>query len=424
VDWQGQWPTPADYVRAIQDPSTCFDDPILRTARVETDDHGIPDGVTGQSATVFFAHTDEGPSVIRCFNRHLAHGEERYAALARHLDTRPVAAFPTVSWLRHGIQVGGRWWPTLRMERVEGRSLRSQVEDVRRDRAALLDLADRWAATATDLVDAGVAHGDLQQDNVRVSSDGTIRLIDLDSVWAPGTANLPPDEFGHPNFQHPERRRTRHWDRYIDAFPALVVYVSLRSLAEEPEMWEEYHNHENLVFTETDFEFPDGTGLWYRLAASRDLEVRRLTKILRQFCAQSVALETDLPTILRQQALVGGTARSTVRSPVEGGHAWAWWEDRRAGGTSATAADRRGELDTTGAAGWWDATAGSAPPRADPPPPPSGYERAERPDELDKPAESSRPGLVRPPERFDNPYVLLLGLAVLITVIVFQLIHR
>lgn len=300
-----KWPGVLDYIGAVQNAGASFKDPELRTARFETDDLGAVTSSQGQTATVFFADAADRQVAVRCFNRAVRNGAERYRRLGEHLRRLPAPVLAGSEWLDDGVVVGGQTWPVVKMEQVNGMALGRYVEEHLHRPEQLRGLAEQWRHTAELLCAASIAHGDLQQDNIIVMPDGRLRLIDLDSVWVPGLAGLAPDENGHRNFQHPERLATGVWHRHIDAFPALVIYLSLRAVAAAPDLWE-HNNGENLILLDTDFQQPGVSGIWARLSASPDLEVRDLTQLLMTMCLRSARVEGDLGQILvRMQAPEG-----------------------------------------------------------------------------------------------------------------------
>jgi eukaryotic-like serine/threonine-protein kinase len=320
------WPNTAQYKRALQRPDLAFTDPELKAARLDRDMMGTPASVEGQSAVVFFGETDDGKVTVRCLKRPVAYGERRYAALHSYLAERLETPLAAVEWQSNGVSVDGRQWPIVKMEHVDGSSMRQYVSRYLHVSADLHVLSNRWHELAAELRRHKIAHGDLQQDNVRIVDERSLRLrlIDLDEVWAPPLASMPPRECGHRHFQHPERLRTGHWDAAVDTFSALVIYVSLRALAADPSLWEQYHNDENLILADLDFENPGRTPIWSQLAASRDLDVRRLALILEQFCKQTVWIESDLETILRTGTLPGGAVYMVSGVPLQRA---TWWAD-------------------------------------------------------------------------------------------------
>jgi len=81
---------------------------------------------------------------------------------------------------------------------------------------------------------------------------GHIRLVDYDGMFVPGLRGNAPDERGNDQFQHPTRSKQDH-DEGVDRFAALVIYLSLRALAVDPHLWEEFHTGENLILSRDDF---------------------------------------------------------------------------------------------------------------------------------------------------------------------------
>jgi len=58
-------------------------------------------------------------------------------------------------------------------------------------------------------------------------------------------------ELGHRHYQHPLRDQF-FFHRDLGNFSALVVYVSLVSLAERPDLWNKFYD-ENLILNRSDF---------------------------------------------------------------------------------------------------------------------------------------------------------------------------
>ncbi|MGW4462545.1 hypothetical protein [Micromonospora sp. NPDC004704] len=304
------WPSLRDYLTAMQRPagSLLGEKPGRFVPLREADDTIMP--VQGQSAYVFYGDLDGTPTVLRCFKRPPDEFlRERYLRLARYTAEVGCPYFADFEWWDGGLYAGGRHTPVLLMEDVGGRSIRQHLATVRGDEEKLDKLADQWSGLTTDLTTSGLAHGDLQQDNIWIAPDDRLRLIDLDAVWAPPLADLPPREVGHPNFQHPKRIADGYWGSDVDRFSALVVLISIRALARDPGLWDEYHLDENLIFTEEDFTRSMASPIWFRLASNSDPRVRDLTAQLAELCAAGLAGSASPYQVTRP-------ARSTASVPL------------------------------------------------------------------------------------------------------------
>jgi len=290
---------------------SAFRNPWLQSAEFKTGRIG-PKSIEGQRAVVFFADTVRGPVAVRCLKEPLPDGAKRYLALRAYLADNPVAAITPAEWTEDGINVAEARWPIVTMERVPGPSLLTFVEKNLHEPLRLAQLAADWRALITELSRASIAHGDLQQDNILLADGQHLRLVDLDAIWIPPLAHMPaPAERGHRHFQHPKRTRRGYWGRYMDTFPALVIYVSLLALAADPGLFNEFNNDQNLIFSYKDLAEPGRTALWPRLWASPDLNLRNLVTVLERCCRTTAELAVDLDTLLGTAA----TGPKLVRSP-------------------------------------------------------------------------------------------------------------
>ena len=188
----------------------------------------------------------------------------------------PVPFLSEFNYAPEGIMVGGQRYPILYMRWIDGPTLDLYVGEMLHRREVLLHLAAEWLRVISALQTSGMAHGDLQHGNVIVDH-GQLRLIDHDGIFVPAMSGWSASEVGHQHYQHPQRT-ARHFDASLDNFSAIVIYLSLLALAEEPKLWAEYHD-ENLLFTKADFLDPAASNLFAKV---RELgsECARLADIL------------------------------------------------------------------------------------------------------------------------------------------------
>ena len=278
------FPAAGDYYKAVQAPSRCFTVPKLQAAEFVWDSLG-PTLARGSSAVVFQASVDGRPQALRCYIREDASSRDRYSALDAYLAGHDLSPYVSgTTWLDGAITVNRSPWPVLTMEWINGRTLNEYVDFLvsGSNTAALTTLAGRWRELVALLQRSEFAHGDLQHGNVMVDQEGQLRLVDFDGVWIPQlSGQSPPSEFGHPNYQHPLHH---HWDRWLDTFSALVIYLSLVALGKDPGLWLALYNSKNLLFAKTDFFPPFKTEAWKQLAALRDPQVDELARKLQECC--------------------------------------------------------------------------------------------------------------------------------------------
>jgi predicted Ser/Thr protein kinase len=258
------WPSARHFTEVIQCPSVCFASPALRNTLPAVDRLGMPIVTSGQFAYVYKLKSTNGHGdfAVRCFRGYLGDRDQRYRAIQDHVQTLPVACLSDFRYAPEGILVGGQRYPILFMKWLEGPTLDLYVGDMLHRRDVVLHLADEWLRVVIALEASGVAHGDLQHGNVIVEH-GQLRLIDHDGIFVPAMDGWSASEVGHQHYQHPNRT-AQQFDKSLDNFSALVIYLSLLSLAERPALWQEYHD-ENLLFTKADFQDPASSTLFQKI---------------------------------------------------------------------------------------------------------------------------------------------------------------
>lgn len=261
------WPSSHEFVEAMQNPRLAFRNPELQRCLPAQDRFGLPLVASGNFAYAFKLRdpATQRAVAVRCFRAMIPDRDQRYELMDRHLRSHREASLASFVFDHEGILVGGRRYPIVVMEWIEGPTLDLYIEQALSSKAMLQALADQWLRTVRGLREAQLAHGDLQHGNIIVR-DGCFRLIDLDAMYVPGMLGWRSNELGHVHFQHP-RRDLNCFDLGLDKFSALVIYLSIIALAEAPSLWQRYHD-ENLIFTRQDYIAPAASPL---LA-----EVRRL----------------------------------------------------------------------------------------------------------------------------------------------------
>jgi hypothetical protein len=313
------WPSPREFWEAIQSPQTCFTDPDLRGSKAAVDRLGLPLVASGGFASVFKLNAADGSraTAIRCFRGFLGDRERRYRELSVHLAPRRDIPLARFQYVPDGMIVRGKKYPILTMDWIEGSTLDVYIEGVLKLADAklhLTHLGDQWLHTISGLNALGAAHGDLQHGNILVDN-GDYTLVDFDGFFVPSLAGLLSIENGHINYQHP-KRRAEHFDRTLDRFSALVIYLSIIALERAPALWRKHHD-ENLLFKRADFEAPGQTPLWGELK-KLDVECRRLTEVLERACLGPPAAcpyLLDLVTPTRKSSLASASHLGAVAVP-------------------------------------------------------------------------------------------------------------
>lgn len=287
------WPSARHFTEAIQCPSVCFSHPWLKSTLPAVDRLGMPLVTSGQFAYVYKLKSMNGGSdfAVRCFRGYLGDRDQRYRAIQEHLFASPVSYLSEFSYAPEGILVSGNRYPILFMKWIDGPTLDLYIGEMIHRRDVLLHLSEEWLRLLLALKTSGMAHGDLQHGNIIVEH-GQLRLVDHDGIFVPKMAGWSASEVGHQHYQHPQRE-AHNFDEKLDHFSSLVIYLSLLSLAEQPRLWDEYHD-ENLLFTKADFADPESSTL-FRKVREIGPEHERLADAL---AAAAVGPPAEVPSLL------------------------------------------------------------------------------------------------------------------------------
>ncbi len=317
------WPTTTEFSDAIQNPQVCFTgNRELAEGQIALYPSGgranMPVVYTGQFACVYKVTAGSRDVAVRCFTREVKDQQARYGHLDNFLTAVLPESFVGFQYLEEGIRVKGQWYPIVKMEWAEGEPLNRFVEHNLGNPGNLVQLAARWRGVIGSLRGLGIAHNDLQHGNVMVQ-DGRLRLVDYDGIFLPSFHGEDSPEFGHKNYQHPQRT-PKHYDAQIDNFPALVVYLSLLALSADPELWGPFNNDDNLLLTQRDYANPEDSECLRTLKQSPDARVRNLAAQLERYCALPVKQVPDLENMLRgdttpRPSQVASTAPTTPANP-------------------------------------------------------------------------------------------------------------
>jgi len=321
------WPLSHDYNEVIQNPAQCFADPELRQGVAVTNALGLPVPCSGSFADVYALQTPSRKLAVKCFTHRIPGLQERYVEISKHLKQVQVPFIVDFEFLEQGIRVRDQWYPVVKMQWVEGLPLNTYVRDQLGSPETLQTLCRMWVRLASRLRKADLAHGDLQHGNVLLmpgARTGTfrVRLVDYDGMCVPALDLLKPIEVGHPGYQHPQRRRDGTYGLEIDRFSHLVIYTALRSLTVGGRnLWDKYDNGDNLLFTQKDFENPQGSALFQELRQLSDPGAKGLIEALAMACQkpleQTPPLEEVVSTTLGKAS--GGEESSYTILSVDSG---------------------------------------------------------------------------------------------------------
>jgi hypothetical protein len=182
--------------------------------------------------------------------------------------------------------------PVIAMEWIDGPTLIEAVDRAARQREhrVLNALANSWLRAVAANREVDFSHGSLTGQNVMVDLERGPVFVDYDTAWWPGAVSLskqkPPATYSHPRgvASAPERR---------DDFAALLIYTSLRALAIDPSLRDDFGDPPAridgaILFSASDLASPNKSKLFERLRDLGDEEFQGVLGILREACRSGV----------------------------------------------------------------------------------------------------------------------------------------
>lgn len=299
------FPLVTDYKGAVSNAQTRF---ATLDLVPEVNPDGSPIYMAGNFAVVFKAALkSSGTKVaLKCFIRDMKGIEKRYQAISDMIRRTKAPIFINLKFLPNEVFVtsstaGNGNYPVLMMPWIEGRTMGEVVKNLchGQKQKGIASLTRAWARLCLSMLSLGIAHGDLKHDNIIATPDAILKLVDYDSMYVSSMKGLPSLVLGGIHYQHP-KRQTHHFGPTIDHFSMLLIVLSLRALAFEPNLYARCNSGENLIFSRKDFTSPRQSKLFNHLAGSRDPLVRDWTKRLAMALSSEAGAVAGIDQILKQ----------------------------------------------------------------------------------------------------------------------------
>ena len=285
------YPQITEYQEAVQHPLQAFVDPELKQGTVAENNLGLPLVMSGGFALTYAVTTPRRKCAVRCFHREIPEIQRKYDAISKVLRALASGYFVDFDFQQSGINIRQKVFPIVRMDWVEGDTLGVWLDKHFDDPRALERTRADFVDIARLLAKKAIAHGDIQNGNVMVTS-GDVRLIDYDGMFVPGMRPGNGSETGHKHFQHPERRAA-DFGPAMDRFSFIALDLSLKALIADKTLYPEFREGgETIVFKANDFADPPNSKIFQRL-----LKMPKLKDQAQNFAAVCGAPLAAIPTL-------------------------------------------------------------------------------------------------------------------------------
>ncbi len=271
------YPLISEYIEAIKSAEDNFEE--LSYLKPVLGDDGLPVMTSGNFAVVFKMKDEQSGKfyAVKCFTKEQEGRVEAYREIAKELKDVSSPYLVSIQYLEKELfvdtdQSAETEFPVLLMDWVEGKTLDKYLRENLDDKYALEMLAYRFSQLAQWLIPQPFAHGDLKPDNILVREDGSLVLVDYDGMFVPAMKGQKARELGSPDFRHPLRTEN-DFDEHIDDFSLLSILFSLKAIANNPQLLNEYGATNRLLLSRADYLAIHNSSILKKIIPSKDKEL-------------------------------------------------------------------------------------------------------------------------------------------------------
>ena len=257
-----QYPLISEYVKAIQDAGDNLDKLSYLTPVL--DDHGEPYRSSGAFAVVFKMQDKSSGKyyALKCFTEEQKGRADAYRQIADELEMVDSPYITSVKYMEKELFVDSQCeedeFPVLLMDWVEGETMEAYIAANYHNQSAMSLLCYRFGKMAAWLRSQSFAHGDIKPDNIIVSPDGSLTLVDYDGMFVPSMKGSQSPTIGTKDFSHPLRTMD-DFDETIDDFSLASIALSLKAISMNSTLLDTYGASDRLLFSEKDYRTPSNS---------------------------------------------------------------------------------------------------------------------------------------------------------------------
>ena len=183
----------------------------------------------------------------------------------------------------------------IKMDWIDGKTLEYFMITCK-NKNEIKIIKEKFKKTIEDMEQYGIAHGDLHPKNIMIDKNSEIKLVDYDCMYVEDFKGSSMPELGDLDTQHPNRASFKY-DSTIDRFSALVLYLALMVIEEDPN----FSNIRNgdFIFKKEDYEDPHNSNTFKKLKMLSE-DVNYILKILIAYCEQKNPKIDTLSSILER----------------------------------------------------------------------------------------------------------------------------
>ena len=253
-----KYPLISEYIESIKHSEDNFN--VLSNLRPVYDEAGEIVMSSGNFAVVFKMKDESSGKLyaVKCFLREQEGRDIAYQQITDELEYVSSNYLCSIKYFQKELFVDSTVssdteFPVLLMDWVEGVTLDKYVHQHISDKYALQLITYQFCKMAAWLMSQPFAHGDLKPDNILVTEDGALVLVDYDGMYVPAMQGQKARELGSPDYRHPLRTEDC-FNEHIDDFPLALIGMSLKAIALDTSLLQNNARSDSLLFSESDFQ--------------------------------------------------------------------------------------------------------------------------------------------------------------------------
>mgnify|MGYP000239612220 CR=1 FL=1 len=251
------YPLISEYIESIKNSEDNFN--VLSTLRPVYDEAGEIVMSSGNFAVVFKMKDESSGKLyaVKCFLKEQEGRDIAYQQITDELEYVSSNYLCSIKYFQKELFVDSTVssdteFPVLLMDWVEGVTLDKYVHQHISDKYALQLITYQFCRMAAWLMSQTFAHGDLKPDNILVTEDGALVLVDYDGMYVPAMQGQKARELGSPDYRHPLRTE-ECFNEHIDDFPLALIGMSLKAIALDTSLLQNNARSDSLLLSESDF---------------------------------------------------------------------------------------------------------------------------------------------------------------------------
>lgn len=215
----------------------------LKAGKVLLNKKNRPISRKGGWCKIYKCEIDGKPKALRLWLNEMNEKEmaERSKAISEFILSHPSKYLINFEYIPEGYIFNGDVYPIILMDWCHGRTMKQYISDCveEGDTESILTLAHQFLEMTNELHSLGISHGDLQHDNIMITDDGSLKLVDYDSMFVPALEGAVETIKGKAGYQHPTARdKNKYLQPYTDYFSELMIFLTLYLVGHKPNLWD------------------------------------------------------------------------------------------------------------------------------------------------------------------------------------------